>query len=424
MNVFKAKSLAAGVVGALCLAAPLSLHAEDAAPPAPVPAAAPADPAPAPVAPAPAVAKVAARTTLEQQIDYLEGALAEGIDNLDWKMATLAADGFKTAGLTGKDLEISLLRAERTAVIEHTGPGNAGPQVLALGMTVRAQLGDAASLTTLQSWAKDEIPAVKAPDQALWKDAPAEAVKAQKAYTTYQQTVSRREYAILGLALLKQPGVVEQALAALKNPADQGGGGGGAFGFGGPGGPGGFGGARGFMRAFGGRGGGGSADPLVLAALAADPQAGFKALTDFMTDDKGNLAQQATVVQSLARIAPGSKVRKPVDEQFSLEADLGAKLPADSFAQLSKPYLALIKRWKPDDANNRANGALTQLLSAGNDFPEKSIDADGITALQQLKEQITGQQGNWLKPQIDSVLRKQGVDPNAATKPPAPPKDF
>ena len=404
------KTVAAGVLSAACLGAPVMLHAEETPAPAPV--------APAP-APAPAAVSAAPKSaTLEAQLEILGGGLAEGLSHLDWKMTQLAVDGIKTAGVTGKDLESLVLRAERDAVIDAQGGGN-GPQVLALGLVVRVQLGDNASLTTLQSWAKDEIPVVKAPDPALFKDQPVEAVKQQKAYAAYTQATSRKEYAILGLALLKQPGVTELAMAGLRSAVETGG-----AAFGNP-----FGGGGGFGRGmrFGGRGGGGgSSEPLILAPLVIDPAAGFKALVDFTSDEKIPLNQQAVVLQTLARMAPGTRQRQAADEPFTLEADLATQLPADSFAQLAKPFVAAIKRWKPEDANNgrMPGGALMQLLAAGNDFPAKSMDADAITAIQNLKDLIPGQQGQWMKPQIDALLKKQGADPAAATKPPAPPKDF
>jgi hypothetical protein len=413
MMMFTTKSVAAGLIGALCLGAPVALHAED-VPPAQAPAA-----APAPAAPASAEA-VTKHATLEAQISFLGDSMAEGLGHLDWKMTLLSVDGVKTAGVTGKDLEILVLRAERDAVLDAQGGAN-GPQVLALGQAVRFSLGDTAALATLQAWAKEELPVVKPPDQALFKDQPIEAIKQQKAYTTYTQALSRRDYAILGLALIKQPGASDLALAALRSAADTGGGGGGGggnpFGGGGP-----FGGGRGNMRFGGVRGN--NSEPLILAALDSDPAAGFKALIDFASDEKVTLAQQATVLQTLARMAPGTRQRQAADEPFSLEADLAAQLPADSFAQLSKPYIAAVKRWKPEEGNFRASAVLMQLLAAGNDFPEKSISADGITAIQNLKDLIPGQQGQWMKPQVDALLKKQGADPAAATKPPAPPKDF
>lgn len=53
--------------------------------------------------------------TIEKQIDYLRGAFIEALQTRDWKMLEMAGKGFNASGLQGKDLEISMLRAERRA---------------------------------------------------------------------------------------------------------------------------------------------------------------------------------------------------------------------------------------------------------------------------------------------------------------------
>ena len=417
--------------GVLAFATAFAVYAEDQPAPAPVAPAAPATPAVAPAPAAPVVAAPAARafTTIEQQIEYLEGALAEGLGTQDWKMVQMAVEGYKNSKLTGKDLEVSLLRAERTAVIEHSGGGgggggpfgaifgggNVGMQVLALGLAVRAELGDATALPALRTLGQQDIPDVKPPDQALTKTQPVEYVKQDKAHTAYLRALEQKSFAILALALLKEPGISERALAELKKPEPD---------LGGRGGGGGMPGRRG-----GGGGGGGGNNatnleqPLVLAMIASDPVAGLKSLLDFCAEDSTSFSKQAIIVSTLSRMAPGKKARESWITQFTLEADLGAQLPADVYTSLGKLYGDALKKWKPEDLNFRTGFAGMGLLTAAVDFPPKTIPADALTKLQEVRDKLP-QQAGFIRGPIDTILKNQGVDPNAAVKPPTPPKDF
>src|SRR5882724_9016570 len=65
----------------------------------------------------------AAPKTLDEQINYLEGALAESFRTRDLTMLEMAVKGFKAAGLNGKELELSVLRAERDAAWTNAAPG-------------------------------------------------------------------------------------------------------------------------------------------------------------------------------------------------------------------------------------------------------------------------------------------------------------
>src|SRR5438874_1652857 len=83
--------------------------------------------------------KPKAPATLEEQITYLEGSLAEAIQTRDWKMMELAATGFKAAGLTGDKLEIAMLHSERDAALQNYGGGG---NVLTWGQAARVKAGD------------------------------------------------------------------------------------------------------------------------------------------------------------------------------------------------------------------------------------------------------------------------------------------
>jgi hypothetical protein len=277
--------------------------------------------------------------------------------------------------------------------------GNAH-QISMLGQVVRAKSGDAKALETLRGWAFTELTPVKQPDNAMYKDKPAEALAAQKAAQEYAQNIQRKQYAFLGLALLKEPHIMEKAVAALRSAFD-------------PGSP-----ATVMMM-----GGVRRTDVLAMAVLVADPKAGVKSLVEICADEKAPMSAQVAVIGTLVHLAPGNKGYKMPDAPFTLEGDVGAQLEPDTLAQSAKVYAAIVKRWNPDPKQTYDN-TLNQLIQAGYGFPAKTIDADGIAALQAARDRITGPNAQWMKPQVDQLLKQQGVDPNTAQKPPAPPKDF
>ncbi len=364
--------LAALLIGGLCLTLPRSACADS-------PAAKPA--------------------TLEQQIAFLEGALTEGLVAQDWKMIQIAVKGFASSGLKEKDLELSLLRAERNAAFDGMrkwGAGNAA-QIETFGLAVRSQLGDAAAKTRLHGWGFDDLPEVKMPDPALWQKQPADADKQMKAAQAYQQDVARREFALLALALLKEPGVLDKTVALLQVKPD----------------------AGGPVRVMG-MGNGG--DTLILASLAADADAGFKKMLAICSDETQPAAVQTRVLQTLAQLHGLAAATTPSEASFSLRNDIAATLPKDVLTQLAKPYTVLIQHWKPDD-KQQFDMTLNNLLSVSYSFPKGTLDKEALDAILALKDRVVDPQG-WMKNQIVQVLKMHGVDANAATKPPAPPKDF
>ena len=343
-----------------------------------------------PNAPAPA--------TLEQQITVLEGALSEGLVAQDWKMIEIAVKGFASSGLKDKDLELVLLRAERNAALDGMRKmGGLNPaQIETLGLAVRAKLGDSASHTQLHAWGFDEIPEVAMPDPSLWQKQPAEADKQLKLAQAYQQDLTRREYALLALALLKEPGVLDRSIAVLQSSSKD---------------------SAGVIHM------GTIGDTLVVAALTADADAGLKKLLAICSDEKESVPAQVKVLQSLVqlRALAESKTMGP-DATYSSRGDVATALPKGLLSELLKPYAAIIQRWKPDE-KQKFDMSLNNLINLTYSFPKGTLDKDTLAAIQATKDRIPEQQ-NWMKQQVDQVLRTNGVDPNAAQKPPAPPKDF
>ena len=242
--------------------------------------------------------------TLEAQIDALTNAAAEGLQQMDWKMVLMAVDGFKAAGLTGKDLELAVTRAERNAGLENYGSGAFGmgmgggrDQVIPLGMTMRALLADKAANEKLKGWAMDDIAEVKPADNKTMASAPAEFIKAQKAYDVYTRALTRRNWAVLGLALLKDPAAGDRAIALLK--------------------------AAGDSQPMFGMGMPTNIDPLVMAAVLSSPDTAVKKITDICKDETVALSRQTNILSTLTRMA--GKIVNPADA-YSLRADVNALL--------------------------------------------------------------------------------------------------
>jgi hypothetical protein len=344
--------------------------------------------------------------TPEQQIAYLEDALSEGFRTQDWKQTEMSIDGLKAAGVSGANAEISVLRAEREAAFDSYNTQRA--QIETWGLIARSKLGDASALTRLRARAANDVAEVKPADQKLAQSKPAEFKAAQKAYADYFKNLERKDAALLGLAILKEPGVLDRALAALrsKKAASQ---------------------QNGFM-VFGGVQGGIS-DPLVAAALLSDSQAGFKGLLALCDDVKVASSVRSAVLQSLIRLSYPPKYQSP-DAPFTLEGDIAATLPKDSATDLVKPYIAQIKAWQPDP-KVQWDQDFFSLISAGATFPPKTINEDGITALKDVKTRVKGQMAQYSAQYIDQVLKSQGValaarsnNGGEAEKPPKPPGDF
>lgn len=347
-------------------------------------------------------------TTFEAQVEYLEGALAESLRSRDWKMLELATEGFKAGHLNGTLLEISVLRAELQASFEAVQfGGRARAQIETWGLAACAKAGEEKALVALRTLAASEISAVQAPSAELWKKQPAEFKAAQKACATYVLANEKREHALLCLALLKEPGVTERALAILRarqkpdaNPMGMG------------------------------MGGDSGVGQLVLAALASDATAAWKGLSQYLgaEDEKASVDTQIAVLNFLLDLANPDPRFKPADDSFKVDRDIAAQLPKDSSVQLTKPFMSLAKRWKPD-----ANVWNCPLLASANRLPVQPENGEVVAALEGLKSKLTGQNSQHVRQQIDAVVKKmlkveakddKSKSAGPAVKPPRPPEEF
>lgn len=345
--------------------------------------------------------------TIEQQIEYLEGALSEGIRTRDWKMTEMATDGLKAAGLTGTNLELTVLRAERNAALESNSQR---AQFEIWGMASRVKAGDTHALDMLRSLAADEIPFVKLPDQTLYKSQPLQARAAQKAFADYTIAMQKKDYALLFLALLKEPGILDQAMARLRSKsADL---------------------LKGATTSFMAGFSGPSADPLILAAIAANPQEGLKDLLAFCgTEDENTAIEfQTSVLQGLIRMANSMKSNHtPSNTPFAIDADIAAQLPNEAISQFGKPLSVVINRWK-SAPHNPYNYSLNSLIAFSDTLPPGLIDAETQATLKALKEEqqkrtVQFNSGRSVKANLETKPKVGKSEPDAV-KPPTPPDDF
>jgi len=344
----------------------------------------------------------AAPKTLEEQIQYLEGALSESLRTRDFAMLEMAVTGFKAAKLQPKDLELSLLRAERNAAWSSGQPMLAATAPAALmeawGLMARAMLGNDDALQTLRKNAEG-LPPSPGPLPAPNKVKPAEYQAKQREIEDFQSKVKKRDHALLALALLKEPGVQEKALAAIRNkPADAQGMGMGVF-------------YSGF---------GGDTNPLLLAVLQPGAEEGFKCLVDYCADEKGVLKDQAQVLSELNALS-GSQQRGVADDKFSITSDIRQRLPKDAQQRLIAPYVGILKRYAPDP-KQQWDMTLNYISNFAMVLPEKALPPEGVTALEELVKKLPGPIGQWPKQSFAAVLKKYGKEPSDAVKPPRPPE--
>ena len=327
----------------------------------------------APTAPA------ARPATLEQQVTHLEGALAEGLRTRDWKILEMAVQGFKAVGLSGATAELSFLRAERQAAWENTNFGARRAQMEAWGLATRAKFGDTKALAALHALAPSAITAVQPPAQALFRTNHAEAQAAQKAFAAYSLALEKRDHALFCLAQLKDPGAGQSAMAALHARE------------------------KASASPMGGMVGFDSSSQLALAALAADPQAGWKGLLEFCgaEDEKSSVDVQIATFNFLLGLANPPKFQ-PADAPFRVDQELAALLPKDAAAQLVKSFAVLAKRWKPD-ANYPLN---CSLLTATYNLPQLADNTELVSALEGLKTKFTGPNSQFLVQQADAAIKK------------------
>ncbi|HYF52248.1 MAG TPA: hypothetical protein VEJ63_22765 [Planctomycetota bacterium] len=340
--------------------------------------------------PTKAAEKVAPRT-LEEQIVALENALAEGIVQRDWKMLELAASGLKAAGLTGKDLEISILRSERGA----SWSSSAYMQQARLecwGLIARVLAGDTGARKLLDGYADANpepvrVPAAPAGFQKSGDDQKAYQ-RAMADYQKYTLRLQQRDEALLVLALMKASGVSERIKLALGRPRLQ----------------------SAYYT---------YSNPLVSACLIADKDKGLQTLLEYAADEEGSIGEQLGVLSALQTLL----VLRGQETAFSVDHDAAAVLPENTAAQLGKPASALIARYAKIE-HKETDGTLNALINFAHRLPPNALTKDAAQDLSDLRFKLSPHMQQWMKPQIDEILKKNGVDPNTAAKPPAPPGDF
>ncbi len=339
--------------------------------------------------------------SFEEQVAYLEGALTESLHLRDFAMLEMAVKGFKAANLPQKDLELSMLRAERDAAWLNGQGMNAQSTPAALmetwGLTARAKLGDEGALAALRKMADDAGPAPD-PLPAAGTIPAADFLKLKKLHDAYAAAAVKRGYALLALALMKEPGIQDKAFAAVQakhseNDKPRG------------------------MNNFG-----GGTDPAVLAVLEADAQTGWNRLVALCSDERNNIKEQAAVLGELNHLVTGRN-GSGSDEKFSVTNEIRQRLPKDAQTQIVAPFVGILKRYSPD-AKQSWDGTLNYLSNVGMTLPANALPPDGVAALEALVNKLPGGRDQFPKLNFLTVMKRNGKDiTNTPVKPPKPPQD-
>ncbi|HLX60336.1 MAG TPA: hypothetical protein VKX17_03545 [Planctomycetota bacterium] len=339
--------------------------------------------------------------SLDDQLKYLEGALAESLRTRDLAMLDMTVKGFKAAKLSPPELELFVLRAERNAAWSNAAPGylqsTPVPCLEAWGQLARAKLGDDRALPALRQMSAD-LPPVPAPVPALGKIPAPEYVAAKKAVDDYASRAARRQYAILALALLNEPGIADKALAALPTKEDNG--------------------SQGVSTWLYGR----DVSPEMLAVLAADPQNGLDRLAARLSDPKIAVKEQAYELYELYKLAFNSGGGAPSpDESFSAMSEIRRKLPKETPAKLIAAYTSILKRYSVDTKQSY-DPVVQLLMTFGSGIPPKSMPPEGIAAVEEFAAKMPKESSARYRQMFDNLLRRQGKEPAPQPKPSTPVK--
>lgn len=292
-----------------------------------------------------------------------------------------------------------MLRAERNAAWSSSQPFGASvapaASMEAWGLMARAKLGDDQALQALRRMA-DEVPLFPGPLPAINQVKPDEYQAKRRALDDFASKVRRRGYALFALALMKEPGIQEKALAALRNkPAD----------------------AEGMGMFFFGHGG--DTNPLILAVLEAGAAEGFKSLVDYCSDEKNAVKDQAQVLSELNILSSPPPFRA-AEDKFSIAGEIRQRLPKDAQQRLVSSYVSILKRYVPDP-KHQWDHTLNYISNMAMVLPEKALPPEGVAALEDLVNRLPGPNEQYPKQSIITVLKRYGKDPGAAVRPPAPP---
>ncbi|HLX60247.1 MAG TPA: hypothetical protein VKX17_03085 [Planctomycetota bacterium] len=340
--------------------------------------------------------------TAEEQLKYLEGALSESFRTRDFAMLEMAVKGFAAAKLPEKDLEISILRAERDAAfgnIQSYGMMTPAAAIETWGLMARAKLGNAAALATLHKLV-DEPLDTPAALPAFGKVPPAEFLAKQQVLNDYAAAVRKRNHALLALALLKEPKIQEKALAIIVarcTECDQ------------------------QVRVMNYSAGG--TDPAILAVLEANAESGFKQLLEYCSEEKLPVKDQAAALGELFTFLSPRNFGG-AEEKFTIVSDIRSRMPKDAQQQLIPAYVGILKRYTPDP-KQQWDATLNTITSIAFMLPDKSIPPEGIAALETLTNALPGPKEQYPKQQFVQLLKKYGKDLNEPVKPPkAEKQDF
>jgi hypothetical protein len=339
-------------------------------------------------------AAIKAPRSLEEQVAAFESALAEGLHERDWKMVELAASGLKAANLTGKDLELSMLRAERNAAWTNAGYMTQYRSEC-WGLGARALAGDTEARELLGTHALQQPEPVAAPD---YKNAKVDLKAFQRAHAEYQKfnfRIQQRDEALLILALMKEPGIFEKLKAAMQSRKPQ---------------PNGLTIYSGVIQ---------GNNTLLTAALLAGKEEGLQLVLDYAADEKGSLAEQVSVISALQNLL----VWRNREMAFSIEHEAAAALPENVGEVIGRSISSIIKRYAATEQKGNEN-TLYQLIMIANQLPANSLTKEAAQALSNVYLNLNPQVHHTVKPQIDEILRKNGIDPNTAVSPPRPPAEF
>jgi hypothetical protein len=294
--------------------------------------------------------------------EQFQAGFAQAVATRNWQLLEKVADGLKATGLRGAELEVVVLRGERDAAL--SARGSAG-QVITWGLACRAKSGDAQALEALRELSKTNPPASSMPDGELWRRDQAAAHAALKAFQDANVTIEKRDEALLCLALLKEPNLYPRILECLTTSRA----------------------AAPIWVAMAPQ----KCDPLVLAALLADPQAGWGKLLEFLSrqDAEAPAKGQLRVLLALTGLLPKNRVvwgQQPKDA-LVLDGQAYALLPKDTETQLLKPFASFLNRcpmdgeiWMP----------LTSLLNMARSLPKQGAGSELVQALEALKTKLAG----------------------------------
>lgn len=355
----------------------------------------------------------AAPKTLAEQITYLEGALSEALQTRDFTLLETAVSGFKAAKLADKDLELSLLRAERNAAWSQAQyyMGSDATSMEAWGLMARAMFGNNEALAALRKYSEFVSPPPMPPAVPGVKQDAKELLARQKEAAENATKLRKRDQAYLALALLKEPGVREKALAAITQDTA----------------------SRDInqMQYYG------VMDPLIQAIVLSDPQNGFQTLAELCTNEKYTVSQQAAMLSKLSGLYAPSYAG--ADEKFTVTQIVKNTVPIDGQKKLIEIYGGIVARYAPAKDTQQWDPTLNLLSNMGNVFPANSLTPEGIKALEALVEKLPGDRNQYPKQSFNSILKRNGreipkeapKDPKAKpkpstepVKPPKPPDQF